>query len=347
MITRYQRKCYTRKKQYWIKVIITILAVIFILLYSRMTNYAIPVTAMSPFEPPDSHFRPQWHEILSLVIPGLQTVIEPPHPAKNKPQLTAQSTLRDVFLFFTEIDVRDVHSLFKAEIPSMALLVGPQHASAMSLPSLPKRNPPIFPSGGKPLVGIYHTHTSESFIPDSGVDHKPGGQRGDIVDVGAAMVTRFAEHGIPAIQSKNIHDYPSFIKAYDKSEITVRQMIRENPSLQALFDIHRNAGKREETTATVNGVPVARILIIVGKGQPGLEQPHWEQNYAFAKAIDNKLNQYYPGVSLGIDVVEWRYNQHLHPHALLFEMGCQYNTTEEVTRTIEMVADIVTEILAQ
>ncbi|MEN6567382.1 MAG: stage II sporulation protein P [Veillonellales bacterium] len=217
----------------------------------------------------------------------------------------------------------------------------------MSLPNLPKLNLRISAPGGKPMVGIYHTHTAESFIPDSGVDHRPGGHRGDIVDVGEAMVKRFAEHGIVAIQSKNIHDYPSFMKAYNKSEITVRQMVDDNPSLQALFDIHRNAGKREETTTVVNGVPVARILIIVGKGQPGLEQPHWEQNYAFAKAIDDKLNQYYPGVSLGIDVVEWRYNQHLHPHALLFEMGCQYNTKEEVTRTIEIIADIVAELLSQ
>lgn len=346
MLTRTQRKCYTRKKHYWIKLIILVLATLLFPFYFRMDDYAIPVTAMPSFEPPAAHYRSQWYELLSQGIPGLQTVIEPPHPAKRTWH-TTQTVLRDILLFFTEIDTGDIHSLFNAEIPVTALLAGAPQASAISLPNLPKQNLPNLLTKGKPLIGIYHTHTSESFIPDSGVDHAPGGQRGDIVAVGEAMVERFAKDGVLAIQSKDIHDYPSFMKAYNKSEITAQQMVRENPSLQALFDIHRNAGEREETTAIVNGVPVARILIVVGKGQPGLEQPLWEQNYAFAKAIDDKLNQRYPGVSLGIDVVEWRYNQHLHPHALLFEMGSQYNTKEEVIRTIEIVADIVTEILAK
>lgn len=337
MLTRSQRKCYTRKKQYWFKLIILVLAAISLLLYFRKDDDAIAVTISS-----SSSFA---SEVLSQGIPGLQAVIEPPHPPK-KPQSIAQSVARNLLLFFTEIDITDIRSLFRAEMPVMSLFVGPQKPNAMTLPGSPKK-PPSLPAAGKALVGIYHTHTSESFVPDSGVDHAPGGQRGDIVGVGAAMVEQFAKHGIAAIQSNVINDYPSFMKAYNKSEITVQQMIKENPELRALFDIHRNAGKREETTAVINGVPMARILIIVGKGQPGLEQPQWEQNYAFAKAIDDKLNQYYPGLSLGIDVVEWRYNQHLHPHALLFEMGCQYNTKEETIRTIEVITDIVAELLAK
>ena len=85
------------------------------------------------------------------------------------------------------------------------------------------------------------------------------------------MVERFAKHGISAIQNTDIHDYPSFMRAYNKSENAVKQMNQEFPSLQALFDIHRNAGVREETTTVIEGVAVARVLFIVGKGQEGLE----------------------------------------------------------------------------
>ena len=346
MLTRSQRKCYTRNKHHWIKLTFLVGAMLLLLCYFQLNDDAIPVATPSSFNPPGTHFRSQWFEVLSQGIPSLKTVIEPPHPAE-KPQSILQSVLRDLLLFFTEIDITDIRSLLIAEIPATTLFTEPQPASVVSLPSLPKTSLPSLPTGGEPLVGVYHTHTSESFIPDSGVTHAPGGQRGDIVDIGAAMVKQFAKHGVAAIQSRDIHDYPSFMKAYNKSENTVQQMVKENPSLQALFDIHRNAGKREESTAVINGVPVARILMIVGKGQPGLEQPQWEQNYAFAKAIDDKLNQYYPGMSLGVEVVEWRYNQHLHPHALLFEMGCQYNTKEEAIRTIEIIADIVTEILTK
>lgn len=177
--------------------------------------------------------------------------------------------------------------------------------------------------------------------------HKPGGQRGDIVDVGEALVKQLNGHGIAAVHSQAIHDYPSFMKAYGASEITVKNMLAANPSLQMIFDIHRDAGKKEDYTVTVNGVSVAKISIVVAVGQDDLVQPHWQQNHAFAKLIDAKLNERYPGISQGIRLDNWRYNQHLHPRALLIEVGCQENQKEEVIRSIELFGDIVAEILLE
>jgi stage II sporulation protein P len=137
------------------------------------------------------------------------------------------------------------------------------------------------------------------------------------------------------------------MKAYGPSEVTAKKMLEENPSIQVLLDIHRDADKRENATAVVNGVTMARITLVVGMGQPDLVQPHWQQNHAFAKLIDAKLNQYYPGLSRGIQLVEWRYNQHLHPRALLLEVGCQENSKEEAIASIEVLGDILAEILAE
>ena len=63
--------------------------------------------------------------------------------------------------------------------------------------------------------------------------------------------------------------------------------------------------------------------------------------------IDAKLGQRFPGLSRGIQLVEWRYNQHLHPRALLIEVGCQENSKEEAIRSIELFGDTVAEILAE
>jgi stage II sporulation protein P len=52
-------------------------------------------------------------------------------------------------------------------------------------------------------------------------------------------------------------------------------------------------------------------------------------------------------LSRGIQLVEWRYNQHLHPRALLIEVGCQENGKEEVIRTMDILGDILAEILAE
>jgi stage II sporulation protein P len=291
---------------------------------------------------------PGWRDILSSGIPGFTTTAERPAAVKVKPEVNAQTLLRGVVGFFTGVDIKDMRSLFRAEIPFMALFKpNSPVVNAMSLPNFPKFDWKNFVPTGKPLVGIYHTHTAEAFIPSSGVSHKPGGQLGDIVDVGEALAKRLAQRGIPGVHNKNIHDYPSFMKAYGPSEQTARKMLEENSSIQMLLDIHRDADKRENVTATVNGVQVARIAMVIGMGQQDLVQPHWQQNHAFAKLVDAKLNQYYPGLSRGIQLVEWRYNQHLHPRALLIEVGSQESSKEEAVRSIELLGDVLAEILSE
>ncbi len=218
--------------------------------------------------------------------------------------------------------------------------------SAATLPNFPQFDSQSV-SKEKPLVGIYHTHTAEAFIPNSGVAHRPGGQRGDIVEVGEALVRQLEKSGVKALQSQAIHDYPSFMKAYGPSEATAQKMLDENPSLQMIFDIHRDAEKRENITAIVNGIQVAKITIVVATGQQDLPQPHWQQNHAFAKLIEAKLNEKYPGLCRGIQLVEWRYNQHLHPRALLLEVGSQESSKEEAIRSMELLGDILVEILAE
>lgn len=339
MMTK-QAKTKPVRPHWWITAFIAMF--IFILFTPAITLYQNTLsadTALAPliFKSPNSPLL--WRDILILGIPGFTVDNAPNHSS-----FTFHSILSDIIISLTNVDINDIGSLFRVEIPLATVLRISAKSHPVDFPNFAILPQIHTPEKGA-LVAIYHTHTSESFIPDSGVDHAPGGQRGDIVSVGEAMVKRFAQHDILAIQSKDIHDYPIFMKAYDKSEITLSNLIKENPSLQAAFDIHRDSGTREESTATVNGQTVARILIVVGRGQPGLEEPHWNQNYEFAKAIDAKLNQRYPGVSRGIELVEWRYNQHLHPHALLFEMGSEHSTKEEAIRTIEIMADIISEIL--
>ena len=291
---------------------------------------------------------PGWRYVLSLGIPGFAQATERQVPVKVEPELSLRTIMVGTVDRLTGVDIRDLSSVFRAEIPILAAFKQNQPAvSALSLPDFPKFMWKGNVPSGKPLVGIYHTHTSEAYVPWSGVDHARGGKCGDIVDAGEALVKRLAEHDIAAMQSKTVHDYPRFMKAYGPSEETAKKMLAENPSLQMLFDIHRDAGKKEDTTVMVNGLSTARISIIVAIGQEGLPQPHWQQNHAFAKLIDAKLNQHYPGLSRGIQLVDWRFNQHLFPRSLLLEVGCQENSKEEVLRSMEFLGDVLAEILAE
>ncbi|MBP2645382.1 MAG: stage sporulation protein [Firmicutes bacterium] len=312
--------------------------------YIAFSSKIVPVAAI----PRQENHSDLPSYILSLGIPGLGQAARTTDTVKVEQEYSMRTAMLGAVLHMTGVDAGDLRSIFRAEIPVLTAFVsGPSTVNAASIPYFPNFKWKDIVPAGKPLVGIYHTHTSESFIPWSGAAHAPGGKQGDIVAAGEALVNKLAEHGIPALQSKKVHDYPSFMKAYGPSEETAKNMLSENPSLQMIFDFHRDAGTKDDCTAVVNGLPTARIMIVVATGQEGLPQPHWQQNHAFAKLIDAKLNQHYPGLSRGIRLDDWRYNQHLFPRALLIEVGCQENEKEEVLRSMSFLADVLAEILAE
>jgi stage II sporulation protein P len=322
---------------------------LFLGVYINLANSAIPVTGSGYYRKHLTAMWPKSKDVLSWGIPGLAGATQPENPIIITPELNTETLSHRAVAFLFGIDVKDIRSLFSQEMPYMQIFrkTGTPTVSAATLPNFPKFDTKSTASADKPLVGIYHTHTAESFIPNSGVAHRPGGQRGDIVEVGLALAKQLEKAGIPSVHSANIHDYPSFMKAYGPSEITAQKMLADNPSIQMIFDIHRDADKRENVTATINGMQVAKITIVVATGQQDLPQPHWQQNHAFAKLIDAKLNAKYPGLCRGIQLVEWRYNQHLHPRALLIEVGSQESSKEEAIRSMEMLGDVLAEILAE
>lgn len=312
-------------------------------IYTYLLNATVPAVAMRSTNTVFMGLA-SWRDFLFWGIPGLAHANE----IKANQTITVQRSMRDwlneTLILFTNINGDDLSSILRAELPRVAM----QKNNLASTPAITKAKVPAFNVAknlGKPVVAVYHTHTAESFIPSSGVAHSPGGKIGEIAEVGDALIQTLAKQGISGIQDTTIHDYPSFMKAYSASEVTVKRILQEQPSLQMIFDIHRDADKRENVIATVNGETVAKISILVAKGQADLPQPHWKENYALAKLIDEKCNEKYPGLSKGIIFDEWRYNQHLHPHALLLEVGSQETSKEEAIRSMEMLGDVIAEIL--
>ncbi len=343
------RQCYLKLKKISIGFMVFIGLALFIKFGHWAFNAAIPVST-----PPAGHsnsidkFLPLWRSVFNIDSIQNKTGKESQGKITIKPQTSVMDMLRGPILLLTGLDIRDMRSLLRAEIPLLSL-VRPNMPTinTIRVPNFPKFDSGLALVNGKPLVGIYHTHTSESFVPDSGTTHKRGGQQGDIVDIGGALANRLEKYGIRSVHSKDIHDYPSFMKAYGPSEITAKKMLADNPSIQMIFDIHRDAEKRENAVTMVNGSEVARIGIVVATGREDFPQPHWQQNYAFAKLLDAKLNQYFPGLSRGIQLVDWRYNQHLHPGALLLEVGSHESTKQEAIKSIEFFGDILAEIITE
>lgn len=194
----------------------------------------------------------------------------------------------------------------------------------------------------QPYVLIYHTHTSESYLPESGKDHLFN-QRGDIVKVGAYLQKILEErYGIKTIHCDQIHDHYPFRESYQRSQQTLVKYLKEYPSLKILLDVHRDATPGLKSTCPVKGAEAATLMMVVGSDKMGLPHPNWKKNHEFASNLNEFLNLYYPGLSNGIIISDARYNQHLSDRAIIVEFGNQNSELEQVYRSVEHFAEIFT-----
>lgn len=223
----------------------------------------------------------------------------------------------------------------------------PQPPPGESLPEESMPPAPIemaAPTARNPLVAIYNTHNAESYQPSQGQAKIPG-KNGGISQVAEVLASTLSkDYGIPVVRSTTIHDYPDFTTSYANSEKTLKRILAENPSVLVALDIHRNAGLPAPPVVEIDNQKVAQVLIIVGSNAR-LEHPNWRRNEAFARRLAKKMDELYPGLCLGVRVQEGRYNQHLHPRALLLEIGSDNNTLEEAEGAARLVARVLAAII--
>jgi stage II sporulation protein P len=245
------------------------------------------------------------------------------------------------------VNIRHTNSreILKAQLPLLALVKTPLRPiipESRPITEFPKDHklPPPVSEPAEPQILIYHTHTSESYIPESGRDHLPN-QCGDIVKVGARLQKILAEnYHLKTLHCQKIHDQAPFMKSYDRSQITVKQYLEKHPSLKVLIDLHRDATPGLNAVCTIKGIKTATILAVIGTDKM-LPHPDWKKNQAFATRIMDRINLYYPGLSNGIITSKGRYNQHLHPRALIIEVGDQYSTLAEAYHGVEAFASVL------
>lgn len=199
-------------------------------------------------------------------------------------------------------------------------------------------------------VAVYHTHASEmyradSFAPeDPQAYHRFGTTDTGILRVGATLVRALNEYGIPAIHLTTLHDTPDFRSAYARSLETARTLVERYPSLRLLIDLHRDAPQEGGALITsVDGEEAAKIAIVVGTGDGGKEGA---SNLAAARLLADELDARFPGLLRRIIVQPGRrYNQHVHPGALLIEIGSYRSREEAALRSARLLAQAIAAML--
>ncbi len=178
-------------------------------------------------------------------------------------------------------------------------------------------------------VGVYQTHTAESYVPTSGRDSKLG--NGDVLKVGASLAQSLKQAGVNAIYSDRKHD-PHDAGAYRRSRRTAEEMMKKRPT--ALLDVHRDAGGTADIYSTnLQGDRVAQIRLVVGR-----QNPNMRANKQFAQEIKATTDKQFPGLIKGIFFARGGYNQDMHPRNLLLEVGNEKVTLKNAQAGISAFA---------
>ncbi len=181
------------------------------------------------------------------------------------------------------------------------------------------------------LIGIYHTHNAESYIPSDGREYIYG--EGGIHQVGVAFREALEAKGINVLHSQRLH-LPHDRGAYRRSRITAQDLIRQGPD--AVFDVHRDAAPLEAYEHEIDGEPVTRVMIVVGRANPNAAV-----NRKFAYELKGYADKIYPGFLRGVFIAFGGYNQDLSPLNLLLEVGTHSSRREDAERGISFFADVV------
>lgn len=206
-------------------------------------------------------------------------------------------------------------------------------------------------------VIIYHTHTSETYKdegcaylwqkynPNFDLEYIWKNKHG-VVTAGTALAEALNAIDIGVVHSKKVHDYPCWSDSYKTALPTIQEMVLQENEARVVLDIHRDGLSDTRSTSTVDGQTVARITIVVTSDRFGLPHPGWKENYDFALHLSEAVNSAYPGLCRGVQLRhDARWNQHVHPHAIIIEVGSNLNTTEEAVATAKLLAKPLSTLL--
>lgn len=204
--------------------------------------------------------------------------------------------------------------------------------------------------GPAPRVLIYHTHTTESYRKD-GQDYEETAPyrtldpQYSVLAIGDRITEILAESGIAVIHDREIHDYPSYNTAYGHSRKAAEKLLKNNPGILLVLDIHRDArdvpGGQLRTVANVGGKTAAQLMIVVGTD---CRLPHsgWPENLALGLKLHAQLEAQNPGIVRPLCLRPQRFNQDLSPGALLLEVGAAGNSLEEAMLAAQQLAQAIT-----
>lgn len=199
---------------------------------------------------------------------------------------------------------------------------------------------------------IYHTHgASESYA-----DSREGKEEDSVVGTGTLLAEELHKYGYAVYHDKTKYDLIDGMidrsLAYNKSLAGIEKIMKENPDIEVVIDLHRDGveGKQKNVTE-IEGRKTAQVMFFNGlsRGKNGeisyLKNKNLQSNLAFSLQLKCKGMEQYPGFIKPIYLKGYRYNLHVKEKSLLIELGNQNNTIDEIHNAVTPLARIINDVL--
>ena len=195
----------------------------------------------------------------------------------------------------------------------------------------------------RPSVLIYHTHTHEAYeqVSDdpyvaleawrtTDADHS-------VVRVGEELTRLLEGYGFEVVHDVTDHEGNDLSTAYTRSLDTLMGYER---TFDLYIDLHRDAfvDGMDVRLTTDDGKDMAQLMMLIGNGNGFEVKPYYTQNYAFARALTERINAEQPGLCKDVLVKDGRYNQNIGVFSILVEVGHNLNTLQESLASVPSLA---------
>ena len=207
---------------------------------------------------------------------------------------------------------------------------------------------------GKPQILIYHTHGTESYKPASEGNFHTLRKEYSVMEIGEIIASELTKRGYEVIHDTTYHDYPSYNGSYTRSLSTVQEILKKNPSIKVVLDIHRDGydnidtNPLRETLIKNNQVTIKNEVSSKFQFVIGPETQNKKAVETFAQYVKAVSDQMHPNLSKPVLLKPYgKFNQFVADHYLLVEVGSNANTIDEAKKAGGYFADVLAAALKE
>ena len=198
-------------------------------------------------------------------------------------------------------------------------------------------------STSAPKVLIYHSHATEGYAETAGTGFRTSDDELNTVAIGAIITEVLEKAGIPTVHLQTRFDEKDWSAAYDNSNAAVTSVLRDNPSIQYIFDVHRDCiGNSDEgyvrAATTVYGKDTAQLMFVCGTDEGGSGHTGWRSNLTFALQLQSEIFGSHPSLMRPVNLRRASFYQSTSPSSLILECGTCAGTLREAKRSAVIFA---------